>query len=158
MLKSLRMLGLAAAASLGLTAAANAYDATVTTDLNMRAGPGTAYSVLDTIPRGALIDAGNCTGNWCRVVFDGRQGWVSGRYLRRVRGTVIDGPRRVTPAPVIVGRPAPGVYPRGTVRQREYIEQEVLEPETNFNFGITIGQQPREEFCYRTQYGDIVCR
>ncbi len=157
MLKSLRLLGLAAVATFGLTAAASAYDATVTTTLNMRAGPGTAYSVLDTIPAGVLIDAGQCSGSWCRVVFDGRQGWVSGRYLRRINAAV-RGPRRVTPAPVVVGRPAPGVYPRDGYRQREYIEQEVLEPETNFNFGITIGQQPREEFCYRTQYGDIVCR
>lgn len=75
-----RLLG--AGSALLLTAgAAAAAPATVSTDLNMRSGPGTSYAVIDTIPGGATVDVESCTGSWCMVNYAGRSGYASASYL-----------------------------------------------------------------------------
>lgn len=54
-----------------------------TTDLNLRGGPATSYSVLDVIPSGSavkLVEAQPVDG-WYRVDFNGTVGWSSGKYL-----------------------------------------------------------------------------
>jgi uncharacterized protein YraI len=60
-----------------------AQDASVTTDLNMRAGPGTQYPVITTIPGGRSVDIYGCEGglNWCDVSWRGNRGWVYSDYL-----------------------------------------------------------------------------
>ncbi len=60
-----------------------AYQATATTTLNFRAGPGTNYQVIGSIPNGGLVTVYNCTENygWCDIGFSGQRGWASGRYL-----------------------------------------------------------------------------
>jgi uncharacterized protein YraI len=76
-----RLLG--AGSALLLTAgAAAAAPAVVSTDLNMRSGPGTQYGVIGTIPGGATVDVDGCTGNWCAVNFNGRSGYASASYLQ----------------------------------------------------------------------------
>jgi hypothetical protein len=60
---------------------AAAAPATVSIDLNMRAGPGTEYGVVATIPAGATVDVGGCTGSWCEVNFRGASGFASASYL-----------------------------------------------------------------------------
>lgn len=117
-LKTFRTLGLAAAATLGLASAAQAYDAVAAADLNMRAGPGTHYAVLDVIPFGEPVAVGRCSGSWCRVDFDGLQGWTSSRYLDEItyrRAPIVRGPR-VVRAPR-VHEPMPYVKP-GPARLR----------------------------------------
>lgn len=54
-----------------------------TANLNMRAGPGTKYPVLTTLPRGAGVTVFGCTANfkWCDAAFANVKGWVSGKYL-----------------------------------------------------------------------------
>lgn len=54
-----------------------------TADLNMRAGPGTNYQVLATVPRGGGVTVFGCTPDrgWCDAAFVNVRGWVSGRYL-----------------------------------------------------------------------------
>lgn len=63
--------------------AALAANAIVTTNLNVRAGPGTNYPVLGAIPNGAPIDVVGCTTgyNWCQVDYGGRLGWASANYI-----------------------------------------------------------------------------
>ena len=75
----MKLLALAAGATLATFGAAHA--ATVTTDLNLRAGPGTDYPVIDAMPAGAHVNISNCTGSWCRVSFRGESGWASASYL-----------------------------------------------------------------------------
>jgi uncharacterized protein YraI len=76
-----RLLG--AGSALLLTAgAAAAAPAVVSTDLNMRSGPGTQYGVIGTIPGGATVDVDGCTGSWCAVNFNGRSGYASASYLQ----------------------------------------------------------------------------
>jgi len=55
--------------------------ATVTNDVNLRVGPGTSYGVISTLPSGADVDVLNCTGNWCRVDWQGTTGFANASYL-----------------------------------------------------------------------------
>ena len=54
-----------------------------TANLNMRAGPGTNYPVMATVPRGGGVTIFGCTADfgWCDAAFTNVKGWVSGQYL-----------------------------------------------------------------------------
>jgi uncharacterized protein YraI len=66
--------------ALSATAAA-AVPAVVRSDLNMRSGPGTEYAVVGSLPGGATVDVGSCTGRWCTVAYGGEQGYAARSYL-----------------------------------------------------------------------------
>lgn len=131
-----KRLGLAAAACL-VGGAAFAYPAEVSRDLNLRAGPGTNYEVLATMPGGAVVDVEGCRGSWCRVDYRGREGWASARYLGEQtarRGPPAHAPaygyrERVRPAPEYGYRervrPAPGItFEFGFGTGRDYDEDD----------------------------------
>jgi uncharacterized protein YraI len=65
------------------TAAYSATEATAWTDLNLRSGPGPVYQILGVIPANGLVTVDGCleTANWCKVSYDGTEGWASGDYL-----------------------------------------------------------------------------
>ncbi|MEN3794011.1 DUF1236 domain-containing protein [Fulvimarina sp. MAC3] len=54
-----------------------------TTDLNVRAGPGSNYGIVGVIPNGDAATLDGCTegGEWCRVTVNGTQGWAFANYL-----------------------------------------------------------------------------
>ncbi len=54
---------------------------TVTSNVNVRSGPGTGYAVVDTVRRGQQVDVQQCQGSWCYVSKPGPDGWVSASYL-----------------------------------------------------------------------------
>ncbi|WP_052341562.1 SH3 domain-containing protein [Salinarimonas rosea] len=115
-------LGLAAATCL-VAGAAWAYPAEVSRDLNLRAGPGTNYQVIATMPGGVVVDVEGCRGSWCRVDYRGRSGWASARYLGEP--SVRRGPR--APAPDYGYRervrPAPGItFEFGFGADRDYYD------------------------------------
>ncbi len=64
-------------------AIASAQDAVVTVDLNMRAGPSTAFPVVDVVEEGTPVDVHGCIAgySWCDVSADDNRGWVSASYL-----------------------------------------------------------------------------
>ena len=66
------------------TATAVAAPGVTTTNVNFRLGPGTNYTVLQTLPSGTAVDIGNCddAGSWCAVAVGGENGFVSGQYLK----------------------------------------------------------------------------
>lgn len=68
--------------------AAAAVGAVVTTDLNIRTGPGTSYQRFDTIPDGSRVTVYGCrrSYNWCDVGWRGTRGWVSANYLAYRQG------------------------------------------------------------------------
>jgi uncharacterized protein YraI len=66
--------------ALSATAAA-AAPAVVRSDLNLRGGPGTQYAVVGSLPGGATVDVGSCSGSWCTVTYGGQQGYASRNYL-----------------------------------------------------------------------------
>jgi uncharacterized protein YraI len=61
--------------------AAAAAPAIVASDLHLRSGPGTGYPVVDTMPGGARVDAAGCGAGWCRVSYNGEEGYASRAYL-----------------------------------------------------------------------------
>ena len=73
-------------AALLLTAptAALAARGIVTDSVNMRAGPGTGFPVVDRIPGGAHVNIHGCLRGdaWCDVSFAGDRGWVSSDNLQ----------------------------------------------------------------------------
>jgi uncharacterized protein YraI len=80
-MKIYRNMAAATAALLASAGCALAAPAVVETDLNLRSGPGTQFSVIGVLPAGATVDVGNCTGAWCMVSFAGGSGFASSSYL-----------------------------------------------------------------------------
>src|SRR5436309_1878768 len=72
-----------AALLLAIPSAALAARGIVTTEVSMRAGPGTGFPVVDRIPGGARVNIHGCLrdNSWCDVSWDGDRGWVSAQYL-----------------------------------------------------------------------------
>ncbi|MCR1847738.1 SH3 domain-containing protein [Paeniclostridium sordellii] len=53
-------------------------------ELNVRSGPGTNYSVISQVKKGNILAviAVNTSNNWLKIQFkDGTTGWVSGKYV-----------------------------------------------------------------------------
>ncbi|MXN64967.1 SH3 domain-containing protein [Stappia sp. GBMRC 2046] len=64
--------------------------ATASTSVNLRAGPGTNYEVLATVPAGASVTVYSCNSgySWCDIDYAGQRGYVAGKYLNyAVQGT-----------------------------------------------------------------------
>ena len=76
----IKSMALAAALSAGAMTAAAATESTTT--LNVRSGPSTAYTVVDTLYSGERVDVKRCqTNGWCLIAHNGPDGWVSASYL-----------------------------------------------------------------------------
>jgi peptidoglycan/xylan/chitin deacetylase (PgdA/CDA1 family) len=58
-------------------------DATTTTALNLRTGPGTGYGVILLIPSGSsvFVNGGPYNSVWYKVTYSGKTGYVHGNYL-----------------------------------------------------------------------------
>lgn len=78
-LKALLVAGVATAMS---ATSALAYTATASVSLNVRAGAGTHYAVIDVLRPGEPVDVRSCNSyGWCYITHPGPDGWVSARYL-----------------------------------------------------------------------------
>ncbi|MBA5778561.1 SH3 domain-containing protein [Stappia sp. F7233] len=57
--------------------------AQTTAAVNLRAGPGTRYEVLTTVPAGASVSVYSCNSgySWCDIDYAGQRGYVAGKYL-----------------------------------------------------------------------------
>lgn len=92
-MKKIALAAAALAAFLITPAVASAATGYVTTNLNVRAGPGTQYPAVTVFPAGSRVHVVGCTSGpaWCDVEASGIRGWVSASYLdivhqnRRVR-------------------------------------------------------------------------
>lgn len=100
----IRLAGALFAAGLA-PAAALAQDAYATADLNLRAGPGTQYAIVGSVPEGAGVDTLTCAGSWCRIRYEGDVGWVAAAYLAADEAAA---PPTYVPPPVYA--PSPPVY------------------------------------------------
>ena len=59
-----------------------ATDAKATAWVNVRSGPGSGYSVVDTMAPGEVGNMTECRSNgWCYIQRSGPDGWVSSSYL-----------------------------------------------------------------------------
>jgi len=75
--------GFVLGAGLATTAAAQQPNGYPITDVNLRAGPGTEYPVILTVPADAPITILGCVPDytWCDSVFQDRRGWMRSTYL-----------------------------------------------------------------------------
>ncbi|MFD1251245.1 Bacterial SH3 domain protein [Devosia equisanguinis] len=71
----------AAAAVVMFLPAAQAAPGTVTSNVNVRSGPGTNYAVVSTLRRGQQVDVQQCQTSWCYVASRDATGWVSASFL-----------------------------------------------------------------------------
>ena len=79
-----RLIATTALSAFALAGAAQAAtEAMATTDLNLRAGPGPDFEVVDVIENEGMVMIDGCVAdsNWCKVSYDGTQGWAYGNYL-----------------------------------------------------------------------------
>ncbi|WP_026186529.1 SH3 domain-containing protein [Ensifer sp. BR816] len=103
------LLKIAAAGMLLLAPAiAQAAEGFATANVNMRAGPSTAYPAVTVIPAGESIEIYGCLADvpWCDVEFYDGRGWVHGRYIQALyqQRRVYVGPQyyRTLGIPVVV--------------------------------------------------------
>jgi hypothetical protein len=80
--------------------------AVVSTNVNLRQGPGTTYTIVGKIPAGAPVEVDNCDGQWCQVTFQGQHGYVIATSL---------GQGGAAPPPGAGGPPPGGPPPGGPV-------------------------------------------
>lgn len=98
-------------AALMMTGAALAQtSATVSTDLNVRSGPGVQHPVIGAISTDADVTVEGCidSANWCKVASGDLQGWAYGDYLNVKAGDEVVSlyPNRETVGVAIIEAPA----------------------------------------------------
>ena len=74
-------LGAATAALVAIPAIAHAAWGQATGSVNMRTCPSTQCAKIGVVPAGAQVWVGGAQGGWYLVTFNGRQGYVSGKYI-----------------------------------------------------------------------------
>jgi uncharacterized protein YraI len=108
----------AGAAAIGLTAPsiglAQEFVQT-TSDLNLRAGPGTDQPVITTMPAGAEVELVQCPdpGAWCELNYAGTTGWASANFLTvdpMPTGVIEEPPAAAPVEPQPAPAPAPSDY------------------------------------------------
>jgi hypothetical protein len=78
--------------------------AVVGTNVNLRQGPGTTYTIITTIPAGAPIEVSGCQGQWCQVSWQGQNGYVIATSLGQGAGAP---PPGGPPPGAVAGGPPP---------------------------------------------------
>lgn len=92
-----RLAALAMTVSMVATAA-SAAPAVTTTKVNLRTGPGTSYPAAGSVGEGVTVDVSECdaSGAWCAVTLDGREGFISGKYIEQTDPRKPNWPRSFT--------------------------------------------------------------
>jgi uncharacterized protein YraI len=77
------LLAIVATLMMILPAAVFAADGYVITNVNMRAGPDSAYPIVQVLPVNAWVSVQGCTTGWqwCDVIAGPNRGWVAGTYI-----------------------------------------------------------------------------
>jgi SH3-like domain-containing protein len=87
--------------------------AVVGTNVNLRQGPGTSYTVITLIPAGTPVNVSGCNAGWCQVTSQGQNGYIIATALGPPSGAGGPPPGAVAGGPVYVGPggPPPGYIP-----------------------------------------------
>lgn len=74
---------IASTAIFAASSVAAGLTATAVTDLNIRSGPGPHYDIVGVISGSdeATVDGCIEESNWCKVMYNGAEGWAYGAYL-----------------------------------------------------------------------------
>lgn len=71
-----------------VSTAKQTYQVADSDGLNVRTGPGTGYDRLGAICVGTNVDVTDTHGNWGRISYGGRDGWICLDYARKVSSSV----------------------------------------------------------------------
>lgn len=82
-----------------------AVDLVVNPWVNVRTGPGTAFSAIDSVPAGTRWAAREFSGSWHRISFAGQDAWISGTL---VSTSDFVAPGATAPASAFLQMPASG--------------------------------------------------
>jgi hypothetical protein len=74
-------------------------------NVNLRQGPGTTYTVVTLIPAGSPVNVNGCKGGWCQINYQGQNGYIIATALAPPGGP--GGP----PPGAVAGGPPPGYIP-----------------------------------------------
>jgi uncharacterized protein YraI len=96
-----------------VSAAAAAKPVTLSAETNLRKAPGTKSEAIGLMPKGTEVEVGECDSGWCKVTWDGQEGYAIARNL----GMVVPG------APREAGVPRPAQQPADVSRLRRGYEQ-----------------------------------
>lgn len=67
------------------------------TGVRMRSGAGTGYDIVRTLDKGTVVELTAQEGDWYRISFDGKRGYVSSQYVTRYdTASGLNGAGRVT--------------------------------------------------------------
>lgn len=75
-------------ASVTVTAARDVIKVTAS-EVNLRKGPGTGYSVVTTVPAGTELQRTGTANGWNRVVYKGQEVYISGSMTEVVTGSAV---------------------------------------------------------------------
>jgi uncharacterized protein YgiM (DUF1202 family) len=109
----LSRLMLSAALLAAMSAAAAAKPVTLSAETNLRKAPGTKSEAIGLMPKGTEVEVGECDSGWCKVTWDGQEGYAIARNL----GMVVPG------APREASAPRPAQPPADMSRLRRGYEQ-----------------------------------
>lgn len=121
--------------------ASQKYQVTEAEGLNVRSGPGTGNSKIGAISQGTKVDVTEIRGNWGKILYSGREGWICLDYARPI------GPASA-PAPA---RPAPG-----TVRNFTASDRIIQFIKTSEGFVSTVSKDDLAKGIYQIGYGHCV--
>ncbi len=91
----LSRLMLSAALLAAMSAAASAKPVTLSAETNLRKAPGTKSEAIGLMPKGTEVEVGQCDSGWCKVTWDGQEGYAIARNL----GMIVPGAPREAFAP-----------------------------------------------------------
>ena len=98
----LSRLMLSAALLAAMSAAAVAKPVTLSAETNLRKAPGTKSEAIGLMPKGTEVEVGQCDSGWCKVTWDGQEGYAIARNL----GMIVPGAPREAAAPRPAQQPA----------------------------------------------------
>src|SRR5262245_64009190 len=104
--------GLAGAALVVSADLVSAGPARVSSNTNLRQGPGTDHAVITTVPGGSIVEVSQCAAEWCTAHWHGRVGYMIATNLDLRPGPVAP-PVVVYSDPLIYGPPyvyGPRIY------------------------------------------------
>lgn len=75
-----------------------------TANVNIRSGPGTNYSIVGWLAKGATITKTGTSGNWTRVTYNNQTAYISSAYLKTYSGTTTNTTTTTTSKTLLVCR------------------------------------------------------
>ena len=83
--------------------------------LNVRTGPGTAYSIIGVLSQGDVVEVvgKNAASDWLQIAYSGQEGWVSAAYVD-LSGSLTGVPEVSAPPPPTATMASPTAAPAFT--------------------------------------------